>query len=70
MLQRSVPGASVVKICVGAVSFVVPFASLTADIEAGRRTAIDLNEEQLPPRAQGGQWVRVPSGQIVGAKSQ
>jgi hypothetical protein len=43
--------------------------SLMADIQAGRKTVIDLNEEQFPPRARGDQWVRLPSGQIVGAKS-
>lgn len=48
----------------------VGMVSLTADIQASRRTVIDLNEEELPPRAQGEQWVRLPSGQIVGAKSQ
>lgn len=44
--------------------------ALTADIQEGRRTIIDLNEEEFAPRAQGEQWVRLPSGQIVGAKSQ
>jgi hypothetical protein len=48
----------------------VGVVSLTADIQAGRRTVIDLNEEELPPRAKGEQWVRLPSGRIVGAKSQ
>ena len=44
--------------------------SLTADVQAGRKTVIDLNEEELAPRAGGEQWVRLPSGQIVGTKSQ
>lgn len=44
--------------------------ALTADIQAGRKTIIDLNEEEFAPSARGEQWVRLPSGQIVGAKSQ
>jgi hypothetical protein len=43
---------------------------LSAVIGAGRTTVIDLNEEVLPVRTtQGGNWVRLPSGQIIGAVS-
>jgi hypothetical protein len=42
--------------------------SLSAVIEAGRMTIIDLNEEVLPVRTtEGGNWVRLSSGQIIGA---
>ena len=44
--------------------------SLVAVIQAGLTTVIDLNEEVFPVRtAQGEQWVRLPSGQIIGSKS-
>jgi hypothetical protein len=44
--------------------------SLVAVIQPGRRTVIDLNEEVLPTRdSQNQSWVRLPSGQIVGARS-
>ena len=44
--------------------------SLVAVIQAGHTTVIDLNEEVFPVRtAQGEQWVRLPSGQIIGSKS-
>jgi hypothetical protein len=43
---------------------------LVAVIQAGLTTVIDLNEEVFPVRtAQGEQWVRLPSGQIIGSKS-
>jgi hypothetical protein len=44
--------------------------SLTADIQAGLQTVIDLARETLPERASGEQWVRLPSGQIVGTRSE
>jgi hypothetical protein len=41
--------------------------SLLAVIEAGRKTVIDLNEEVVPSRSTREQnWVRLPSGQVVG----
>jgi hypothetical protein len=41
--------------------------SLLAVIDAGRKTVIDLNEEVVPSRSSRDQnWVRLPSGQIVG----
>jgi hypothetical protein len=43
--------------------------SLSAVVQAGRTTVIDLNEEVFPVRtAPGEQWVRLPSGQIIGSK--
>jgi hypothetical protein len=43
---------------------------LLAVVEAGRKTVVDLNEDFLPPRTtRGDQWVRLPSGQIIGTRS-
>ena len=49
--------------------------SLVAVIEPGRETIVDLNEDVLPARtaraadAQSDNWVRLPSGQIIGTKA-
>jgi hypothetical protein len=44
--------------------------SLTADIKAGLKTIIDLTGESQQSRVPGGRWVRLPSGQIVGARAE
>jgi hypothetical protein len=42
-------------------------------MQPGRETVIDLNEDVLPARtartsnAEGDDWVRLPSGQIIGS---
>lgn len=49
--------------------------SLVAVIQPGRETIIDLNEDVLPARtaragnAEADDWVRLPSGQIIGSKA-
>jgi len=49
--------------------------SLVAVIQPGRETVIDLNEDMLPVRsaragnAEADDWVRLPSGQIIGSKA-
>jgi hypothetical protein len=45
--------------------------SLTAVIQVGLRTVIDLNREVLPERTDKSEgWVRLSTGQIVGSKSE
>lgn len=49
--------------------------SLVAVIQPGRETVVDLNEDVLPARTtrsgngEADDWVRLPSGQIIGSKA-